>query len=227
MKPEASAFTWDVVFPQRDPALARSVSQTIAIYSEMAEFRGRVLYDGGRRPSFLSNDGGFDDADPLDPSSYHIIIRASGTLVACCRLIPLEADRQGVHHAALGGAQFEALLRKRGIREKECLVGGRWLVAHRFRSTMLGPRLITAAWAVGRRLDRRYLFAATGTKDGQAVLLERLGGCIVSEIAPIPSDVYDDVTTTVVLDLPSPPRHVQRRLPQMEARLFRAYTRAA
>ena len=43
---------------------------------KVSELRGRVLYEGGRRPRFRRSDGQFADRDPLDPLAFHIAARS-------------------------------------------------------------------------------------------------------------------------------------------------------
>jgi hypothetical protein len=71
------------------PGSSRAKALSSAWLAEVREMRGRVCYDGGHRPSFQRMNGGFDDADEVDLSAYHVVARSQDRVVGCARVAPL------------------------------------------------------------------------------------------------------------------------------------------
>jgi hypothetical protein len=206
----ASAFVWRLVGPIGRP------EADAAILGEFSEFRGRILYAGGRRPSFRRDDGRYFDDDPLDSRSFHITVRAGGDLVGYTRIRPIPEYSQSTLGWLVARPEFERVLDGRQLIQHDCMEVSRWIVAPSARGTPVAPALVVSAWAVGRWLGKRSLIATVGSRDGQATLLARYGGQVLRSIAAKFVAEYDDQLLAMHFDLTSPPTRVAAKLRAME-----------
>ncbi len=209
----ASPFAWRLVGP-----IGRMEADD-AMLEEFSEFRGRILYAGGRRPSFRRDDGRYSDDDPLDWRSFHIAARAGGELLGYVRVRPFPEHSQSALRRLLAKREFERVLDGMRLIQDDCLEVGRWMVAPSARGTPVAPALVVSAWAVGRWLGKRCLIATVGARDGQATMLARFGGQVMRSVAAKFATEYDDELVAMHFDLTSPPARVAAKLSTMESLL--------
>jgi hypothetical protein len=175
------ALAWDVHSP---PA---PVADGEAGWLQAVEaFRGRVLYDGGRRPRFRDADGSFADPDPADGDAYHVVASAGDDIVGCFRVIPLARSSSGLCERLLGTDELEGVLDRLGVEREEAAEGGGWAVDPAYRKHGLGIRLWAMGVALSERLGMDVVLGAAGTRYGQFRLLARTG------VRPVPGlDGYE------------------------------------
>jgi predicted GNAT family N-acyltransferase len=202
----AVAFAWRLFGPigcaEADPFILREIS----------EFRGRILYAEGRRPSFRRIDGGYSDDDPLDSQSFHVTVRAAGNLVGYVRIRPVPEYSQSTLGRLITRPEFEEILQQMRLIEDDCLEVSRWIVAPSARATEVGTTLVVSAWAVGRWLGKRRLIATVGARGGQTVMLARFGGQVLRSINAKFVPEYDDEVAAMHFDLNHPPPRVTAKL---------------
>ena len=201
----ASTYEWDLVSPAgkgSDPFVLR----------ELSEFRGRILYAGGRRPRFRRAGGGYADDDRLDSRSFHVTARMSGDLVGYLRLRPIPEDSQSFLERLATRPQLEAALKEMRLTPNDCLEVSRWIVAPCARGTAVASTLVVSAHAVGRWLGKRRLLATVGLRDGQVSMLARFGGQVIHSVDAKFLEEYDDDVALMHFDLDSPPPRVAEKL---------------
>lgn len=159
---------------------------------EISELRGRVLYEGGRRPEFRRSDGQFADRDPLDPHAFHITARSCDQLVGCVRLFRPIEGRTCLTERLVGAERFEAMLRTLGSRRDEAVEASRWVVDPDHRSRSLGSQLATGAIAAARAFGFGLLFCSAGTRGRQDLMLTRLGLLPFGNMPLFPDVKFDD-----------------------------------
>ena len=79
----SDSYEWHLVSPTGCTGIDPSV------LVEFSEFRGRILYAGGRRLRFQREGMRYADEDSLDSRSFHITARRGGDLVGYTRIRPL------------------------------------------------------------------------------------------------------------------------------------------
>ena len=189
MKNEATPIIWKL-YP---PPLVNS--STLDWLAELSEMRGRLLYAGGRRPTFRLSNGKFADDDALDCYAYHLLAYAAAGLVGCVRLVSLASDARCVTETLVGSQPLHNALLALNVSRHQAAECGRWLVAPEYRRTsMLAMRLAAGMFAIARQLGHKILVASTGTQDGQADLLIRIGFQPLPTLAPLAVPLYN-VTT--------------------------------
>jgi hypothetical protein len=169
---------------------------------ELSEMRARVLYDGGRRPSFRLLDGTFEDRDAHDEFAYHLIARASMHAIGSIRLVPLDTPVGSVTEEAVGTRPFSNALARMRVQRQHAAECGRWIVAPEWRNTLVGMRLVAGIIAIGRHLGYRMLIGPTGVRDGQASLLTAIGMRPLPCLPRVHVPRYDDELAVLYL-LPS------------------------
>src|SRR4051812_13932254 len=92
-----------------------------SVLREISEFRGRILYAEGRRPSFRRKDGGYSDEDPLDSQSFHVTVRAAGDLVGYIRIRPIPEYSQSTLGMLITRPEFDGILEGMRLFEEDCL----------------------------------------------------------------------------------------------------------
>jgi hypothetical protein len=169
---------------------------------ELSEMRARVLYDGGRRPSFRLLDGTFEDRDAHDEFAYHLIARASMHAIGSIRLVPLDTPVGSVTEEAVGtrpsatrwlSCEFNASM------PQNAAAG---LSPPNGENTLVGMRLVAGIIAIGRHLGYRMLIGPTGVRDGQASLLTAIGMRPLPCLPRVHVPRYDDELAVLYL-LPS------------------------
>jgi len=206
----ASAYQWHML-----PSVGRTASDPL-ILAEISEFRGRILYDNGRRPLFRQEGGRYADEDPLDPGSFHITARRDGDLVGYVRIRPLPEHSQSSLGLLVTRQQFDAALEEMHLVRNDCLEVSRWIVAPCTRGTDVGATLVVGAWAVGRWLRKQRLIATVGTRDGQVSMLARFGGQTLKSVYAKFIAEYDDELVTLYFELNHPPPRVAAKLGEVE-----------
>jgi hypothetical protein len=171
--------------------------------AEVRALRGRVLFDGGKRPAFRTPDGAFLDPDPVDFHAFHILAYDGARLVGCVRLYHLDRDGPAsVTEQIFGEKSFSQMLQTLGAQRFEIVEIGRWIVDPDYRvanrdfalSIQLAAASGALANALGKASDtmRGFAICAAGTKDRQDAMLKRFGMAPVSGISPIYCDDYRD-----------------------------------
>jgi hypothetical protein len=204
-----TAYDWHLVFP------AGRTGIDSFVVAELSEFRGRILYAGGRRPQFRRDDGMYADDDPLDSRSFHVTVRTADDLVGYIRIRPLPECSQSSLGQLVTPAQFEGALDEMRLTQNDCLEVSRWIVAPCARGTEVAGTLVISAWAVGRWLRKRRLLATVGARDGQATLLSRFGGQVLRSIEAKFIAEYDDELAAMCFDLNYPPARVATKLEEV------------
>lgn len=168
---------------------------------QIAEFRARVLWSAGRRPSFRRDDGVYVDHDALDEHAFHVALRDEGAIVGCIRTNPTSESPPSSMAAELGPALLAHVLGSLGVERHECWDGGRWAVDSDRQRSALGGELACAAMAVARHLGGRRLVGVAGMRQGQANRLVSLGAKYVEACPPIEARALDDELRVVAFDL--------------------------
>lgn len=196
-----SPLAWCVVPPTAGPHAGLPAIGPPTSAAQIAEFRARVLFDAGRRPSFRTGAGQFDDADPLDRYAFQIALREDGALVGCIRTNPTSSSPPSSMATALGPARLEQVLASLGVAQDECWDGGRWAVDPARQRAAIGGALACAAMAVARHLGGRRLVGVAGVRGGQAERLVSLGATYVAACPSVEARAWDDVLRVVAFDL--------------------------
>ena len=203
-----SALQWCVVPPTTGPHAALPSIGPPTSAEQIAEFRGRVLFDAGRRPGFRKPGGGYDDPDPLDRHAFQIAVRDGGEIVGCIRANPTSSSPPSSMASALGPALLDRVLRSMGVAQSECWDGGRWAVDPTRQRATIGGELACAAMAVARYLGARRLVGVAGVRGRQAERLVSLGAQYVAACPTIEARAWDDELRVVAFDLERIPPHV-------------------
>jgi hypothetical protein len=187
MNNAATPLSWKLYPP---PVVTAAAPDWLA---ELSEMRGRLLYAEGRRPAFRLANGNFADDDALDRGAYHLLAYAATGLVGCVRLVPLATVAQCGTETLVGSQPWQNALLALHVSRHQVAECGRWIVAPEYRCTsMLAMRLAAGVIAIGRQLEHKILVAATGTRDGQANLLIRIGFQPLPTLAPLAVPLYSD-----------------------------------
>lgn len=175
--------------------------------AELRQFRGRVLYADGRRPSFQKKDGTFDDADDgMDRVSRHVTVRSENSgLVACTRINPICPAVKSSIESIFGDKELDLVLAEVNVSREDALEAGRWLVIPEYRRSGLGTKLLMAYWAVGRWIGAKIIFGTAGVRDGQTRMIGRHGGELVNSVPPKTSAEYNDEIQITYFNLANPP----------------------
>ena len=170
---------------------------------ELQEMRGRVLYAEGRRPSFRLADGSFADANDVDLSAYHLLVRCDERIVACARILhPIPASSTVV--SSTGPDHVGNLLHRRNVMPDDACEASRWVVEPDFRKLGLGLHVVAASWAVAQWLGVKLAFVMAGTRDRQDRMLMRMGAHAVDDLAAVRSELYDDDLRLLYFDVAHP-----------------------
>ena len=204
-----------VGFELRQPIRFDDAPQPIGLIPgwlrELREMRGRVWYDGGRRPFFRKSDGAFDDADPADLYAYHIIVREGGRPVGCSRLVPLLPGRPSFVVQYLGEDTFARILRRYSARRQRTCEASRWVVVPEHRNG-LGAHIVAATWAIAQRLGYELAFVLACTSQHQDRALVRLGARVVEGLGTFRVDHFVEDGRLLSFDALHPPGFMQERM---------------
>lgn len=180
--------------------------------SEVWELRGRVFAEGGRC-GFVKPDGRYADEDPVDFNCYHLLLRLEGKLIGCLRSLPLTAPQPGLVETLIGTERLDGILKDLGATRASTLEAGRWVVAREQAHRLLGKNVVAASWVMARAMNYSMVVCATGTRDNQAVMAQRLGSKPIPGFDLIPSAVFNDQLMLLYTDLYNPP---EAMLPLLE-----------
>ena len=182
------------------PSSATPCDTTPEWLAEVRRLRANVLFQDGRRPRFRTQDGHFEDDDPIDIYAYHILVYDQATLVGCVRVFRLgNAEVECVAEQVLGRKSFSAMLEEQNVMREDTTEIGRWIgkSTHR-RNGLIAIQLAAAAAALAARIEqsdavgRHMVVCAVGTADGQDLILTRIGMTAVAGLAPTHVDDLDD-----------------------------------
>lgn len=201
-----NGLTWCVVPPSTGPYARLPGIGPPTTAAQIAELRGRVLFDGGRRPSFRDAEGRYDDPDPLDRHAFLIGVRQGGDLVGCIRTNPTSTSPPSSMASALGPKLLEEVVGALGVAQRECWDGGRWTVDPSRQRAAIGGELACAAMAVARYFGGRRLVGVAGLRGRQAERLVSLGARYVAACPVVEAKGWDDELRVVAFDLD----HVER-----------------
>ena len=201
-----TSLAWQVQAPIHKGENLNLSSAGYAWLQELSEMRGRVLFNGGRRPGFQLADGTFVDPDPLDTHAYHLLVRSSASLVGCTRVVPLISAPTCITESFLGGEKFTRLLLTLGTTREQTAEGSRWMVVPDYRGSRIGLSLVAGGIAICRYLGMKTVIVMAGTRDGQDRLLMHLGFQSVPGIALHNAPMFDDHIRLLYLDLLEKPK---------------------
>ncbi len=211
---DATSLTWQLYPP---PGVT---TPTPAWLVELSEMRGRVLYAEGRRPAFRLANGDFADPDPFDVYAYHLVAYAATGAVGCIRLVPLVDLPECFSEHLVGHAPFAQALSALQVTRQQAAECGRWMVVPDYRHTsQLGISLAAGIIAVGRQLGHKILIGPTGTRDGQANFLIRIGMQAMPTLPPVAMPLYDDEIQFLYINPSCPNEKLGIQMNQMAERL--------
>src|SRR5262245_671590 len=199
----------DIVWSLKPPPGAESALWR----DELCSFRGRTLWNNGRRPHFLQHDGTPRDFDSIDDLAWHILARAGGQLVGCARVLPLSSNNRALADDFFGRETLERALSTIGLAVNSVAEVSRWVVtpSRNGRSVKtpggiqpLGFALIASAVAVARRLGCDAVIGSCGIRNGQDRVIMHTGGTAVPGVPVRKDDLFDDVLVLLMLHTPTP-----------------------
>jgi hypothetical protein len=203
--------------PGKEPALWRD---------ELSAFRGKALWNNGRRPHFLRHDGAPRDFDSIDDLAWHILARAGGQLVGCARVLALSGNNRALADDFFGRETLEHALSTTGLAVNSVAEVSRWIVtpSRNGRGVKtpgglqpLGFALIASTVVVARRLGCDAIIGSCGIRDGQDRLIVHAGGTPVPGVPVRKDDQFDDVLVLLMLHTPTP--GFERLIRDMESTL--------
>ena len=166
---------------------------------EVRALRGLVLFDHGARPHFKGDNGEFFDDDPIDLYAHHILAYHGATLIGCSRVYHLTDGSPCLAEALLGEQPFSTMLRTLGVRRENAVEIGRWIVHPAYRAGgRPAMRLAAGAAALALRLgdgslaERGIVVCSAGTREGQDMMLRRIGLINATGLEPIACERYRD-----------------------------------
>src|SRR5215471_1291537 len=222
LSPNQEPARQDIVWSLKPPPRRESASWR----DELSSFRGRTLWNNGRRPHFLRHDGTPKDLDSIDDLAWHILARAGGQLVGCTRVLPLSSTNRALADDFFGRETLERALSTTGLAVDSVAEVSRWVVtpSRNGRSVKtpdglqpLGFALLACAVAVARKLGCDAIIGSCGIRDGQDRLIVHAGGTPVPGIPLRKDDRFDDVLVLLMLHIPTP--GFERLIRDMESTL--------
>lgn len=186
---------------------------------EMREFRARVAWNGGQRPTFRRADGGFHDPDPHDVPAYHLILREplGGRIVGCVRYAGLE-ELPASRIREINPRAAAELITAARCADPDVLEGGRLIVDPAWRKHGLASHLLLAGTALARVLDRRLIWGTAGVREGQERVFLRLG-YRTADAPPAPAPHLDDDLRIIVCTPTEVPAEIEPLIGRLEPRL--------
>ncbi len=148
-----------------------------SVVESIRELRARILFDGGRRPSFCSGEGSYTDAQDLDFGAWHFVGRSDpeGPPLGYVRLSTPASAELFQSRAFLGAEGYRLTLEAEGLDDGDMFEHSRLVVEHRARKLGLGVFLNAMAIAAAQALGARSMIGISGTADGQDLFHERFG----------------------------------------------------
>jgi hypothetical protein len=126
---ESPTISWSILPPASGRYASLPPIGPKTTREQLIELRARILFDGGRRPSFRREDGVYVDEDALDSSAFHVAIRAQGELIGCIRTNPIAGRPRSTIALLLERPLLERVLGSLGADASACWEAGRWAVA--------------------------------------------------------------------------------------------------
>ncbi|NUR63135.1 MAG: ubiquitin activation protein [Catenulispora sp.] len=142
------------------------------------QLRGRILFDGGRRPAFRE-----PDDQPQDLGAWHFTARRvrdgqngeHGPPLGYVRLLTPATAARYQSREFLGDAAYEQVLHGAGLVPDSVFEHSRLVVEHRARKLGLGLHLNALAVAAAHELGAAAMIGTSGTADGQDRFHARFG----------------------------------------------------
>lgn len=184
------------------------VNKMPLLLDEISEFRGKILYENGRRPIF-KNGNGFSDPDVIDNFAYHLLGRDNQRIIGYVRLLPVDTGCLSMTEKFLNPLQFRLMLTEFGSHKREIIEGGRWLVEPSYRSSNLAISLAIGGISIAKQLGFKCLICPVGTKHMQHRILASIGLREVPNLPLITIQELDDEVRIMYVNL-------QEHLPNFE-----------
>ncbi|MBB2913179.1 hypothetical protein FHS43_004477 [Streptosporangium becharense] len=136
--------------------------------TRIREFRGKIMYDNGRRPYFCDDVGRYIDAEEIDFGSWHISahLGSDTRIAACVRLVPPELSSLFKSRRYLGPRWREETIAAMAPDNESIFEVGRLLLSGRVHDGELADTLLAAAIAVGRVFDAGLLVGVAFADSG-------------------------------------------------------------
>lgn len=149
----------------------------VELMRQVRHLRARILFDNGRRPSFVDTGGGYVDAQELDYGAWHFIARRDidGPPLGYVRLATPEIGELFQSRAYLGEHRYSEVLTAEGISPARTFEHSRLVVERRARKLGLGIYLNAMAIAAAHCLGAEAMIGTSGTADGQDSFHQRFG----------------------------------------------------
>ena len=178
---------------------------------EVREMRGRVFYEDGRRPFFRMPDLSFDDPDPADLNSYHVIASAEGRPVGYARIVPFCGSMPGFISSSIGVEKLYSILHTLNTDEAHACEASRWVVVPEFRGR-LGSWMVAASWAIARWLCYDIALVLACTCQKQDLALIRMGARAIDGLPLFPSRISDDLVRLLYFDVRNPASFMRAKI---------------
>ncbi|MBV9451396.1 MAG: ThiF family adenylyltransferase [Streptosporangiaceae bacterium] len=149
----------------------------VELMRQVRHLRARILFDNGRRPSFVDAGGGYVDVQELDYGAWHFIARRDidGPPLGYVRLATSEIGKLFQSRAYLGERRYGEVLRAEGLSPARTFEHSRLVVERRARKLGLGIYLNAMAIAAAHCLGAEAMIGTSGTADGQHGFHQRFG----------------------------------------------------
>ncbi|MFD0638830.1 hypothetical protein ACFQ9X_51950 [Catenulispora yoronensis] len=157
-----------------DPAGTEQLRQIRAL-------RGRILFDGGRRPAFLEPDDQVQDLGAWHFTARRGLDGMHGPPLGYVRLLTPATSARYQSREYLGERQYAEVLAAEGLTDETVFEHSRLVVEHRARKLGLGLHLNALAIAAAHELGAAAMIGTSGTADGQDRFHGRFG------FHPVPS----------------------------------------
>ncbi|HEX6518761.1 MAG TPA: ThiF family adenylyltransferase [Streptosporangiaceae bacterium] len=156
----------------RDPP-----ADQVELMRQVRHLRARILFDNGRRPSFVDADGGYVDAQELDYGAWHFIARRDidGPPLGYVRLATPDIGELFQSRVYLGEHRYAEVLRANRLSPARTFEHSRLVVERRARKLGLGIYLNAMAIAAAHCLGAEAMIGTSGTADGQDSFHQRFG----------------------------------------------------
>jgi hypothetical protein len=186
---------------------------------EVREMRGRIFYEDGRRPFFRRPDLSFDDPDPADMNSYHVIASFEGRRVGYARIAPFSGSVPGFISSTIGAEKLHPILRTLNTDEAHACEASRWVVVPEFRGR-LGSWMVAASWAIARWLCYDIALVLACTCQKQDLALVRMGAHAVEGLPLFPSHISDDRLRLLYFDVRNPANFMRAKIADAARTLY-------
>ncbi len=184
---------------------------------ELAEFRGRIYYQNGKRPQYLDGAGKVFDWETCDDYSYHLVLRWKEKVIGCGRILaPISSYSNPLTFQTCDSHWVLSALSKIGIDENSIAECGRLTLDEKFRGEGLGMKVIAGLYALSHILGMKTAIAIVGTILGQDLIIKRSGAKPFPGLEPIFSPIFQELTILFYKDLTVHPRNFQGTFQEMK-----------